>query len=249
MASTPSPDQYTQLQTQVSTTLAAADTAATQGVQSLSLVQQARLTQLTRTAASLTAKYGSSDPRTISAQTAVAATAATAARVAMLHQQLATAVPQVAADGWALYGHVFQPNAQGQPAPAVGFTVFLVDSQKTYQEDYGFAYTDSAGYFLISYAGSEPTATPATEAQPPTAGTQTSGESTGQTPAPAQNASPATPALYLAIVDTKAQPVYLSTTPFQPVTGAATYQHKILPGDQPLGDPPASIRKVAIPGN
>lgn len=249
MATTPSQDQYAQLQTHVSTTLAAADAAATQGVQSLKLVQQARLTQLTRTAASLTAKYGASDPRTVSAQAAVAATAATASRVAMLYQQLATSVPQVAADGWALYGHLFQPSAQAQPQPAVGFTVFLVDSQKTYQQAYGFAYTDSTGYFLISYSGSEPSATSATEAQPPGAGTQAPAQPPGQTPAPAQNATPTTPALYLAVVDTKAQPVYLSTTPFQPVTGAATYQHQILPGDQPLGDPPASIRKAAIPGN
>ena len=54
--------------------------------------------------------------------------------------------------------------------------------------------------------------------------------------------------LFLEIADTKSQPVYLSATPFQPVLGSATYQNVTLPsGGQAIGDPPAAIRKVALP--
>jgi hypothetical protein len=243
-----------QIETQLTSTLTTADAAATQGVQNMKLVHQARLTQLTRTAASLTAKYGASDPRTLRAQSAVAGASATVARVAMVYQQTATSAPAVAAGGWALYGHVYLPNASApsQPNPAVRYTVFLVDSQKTYQEAYGFAYTDSTGYFLISYAGPQSSGTQSTgtaAAETSSSGTESSAPAPpqGQSPPPGQ--SQTTPALYLEIADTKAQPVYLSASPFQPTIGSATYQNVTLPsGDQPIGDPPDSIRKVAMPG-
>ena len=130
--------------------LAAADDVAAQRVQTLAWVHQARAAQLSRSAASLTAQYGPDDPGVKSAEAAVAAANATAAQVAVVHYQVTTADPQVAANGWALHGRVFD----AQLAPASGYTVFLVDSSKTYQQAYGFAYTDSTGYFLLNYAGS-----------------------------------------------------------------------------------------------
>jgi hypothetical protein len=97
--------------------------------------------------------------------------------------------------------------------PHAKYTVFLVDGQKTYQEAYGFAYTDDTGYFLFNVAG-------------------------------AKN----TPRLFLAMTNTKGEPVYLSTTPFQPNPGSVTYQNITLPsGAQPLGDPPQAIRDIALP--
>ena len=97
--------------------------------------------------------------------------------------------------------------------PHAKYTVFLVDSQKTYQEAYGFAYTDDTGYFLFNVAGAKDT-----------------------------------PPLFLAMTNTKGEPVYLSTTPLQPTPGSVTYQNIILPsGTQPLGDPPQAIRDVALP--
>ncbi len=98
-------------------------------------------------------------------------------------------MPQVSAKGWALYGHVFD-DEQPAPKPLARYTVFLVDDQKTYQEAYGFAYTDETGYFLLSYSG-----------------TATGAGAQGKA------ASGAAPNLFVEIADTKAQPVYLSTTP------------------------------------
>jgi hypothetical protein len=138
----------------------------------------------------------------------------------------------VAANGWALHGRVFD----AQLAPASGYTVFLVDKSKTYQQAYGFAYTDSTGYFLLNYAGSA----------------KASGEkpaaASGGTPSKAAPQAAAALELFVEVVDTKAQPVFLSTTAFQPVIGRATYQNIALSaGQQPIGDPPPEIRRVAMP--
>ncbi len=183
-------------------------------MQNLKLVHQARLSQLTRTAAALNAKYGATDSRTVAAEAAVTAQSAAVSRIAVASQQAATSAPTVATGGWALHGRVYDAQLE----PSAKFTVYLVNSQKAYQAQYGFAYTDDTGYFLINYA--------------PVAG---------------QAASAASP-LYVAIVDDKAAPVYLATTAFQPATGKATYQNITLAaGDTPLGDPPADIRQIALP--
>ncbi len=98
------------------------------------------------------------------------------------------------------------------------YTVFLVDGQKNYQQPYGFAYTDDTGYFLFNIA-----AVAGKDTQP-------------------------TPPLFIAMTNTKGEPVYLGTTPFQPAPGSVTYQNITLPsGTQPLGDPPPDIREVALP--
>jgi hypothetical protein len=166
------------------------------------------------------------------AHAAVAAANATAAQVAVVHHQVTTADPQVAAAGWALHGRVFD----AQLAPASGYTVFLVDSVKTYRQAYGFAYTDSTGYFVLIYAG------------PAGASGQTPPAASSPTPSQAAPQAATTPELFVGVVDTKAQPVFLSTTAFQPTIGSTTYQNVVLAaGQQPIGDPPPEIRQVAIP--
>ncbi len=193
-------------------TLAAADSSASGTVQNLKMVHQARLSQLTRTAAALKAKHGATDSRTVAVEAAVTAQSAAVSRIAVASQQAATPAPTVA--GWALHGRVFDAQLQ----PSAKYTVYLVNNQKAYQSQYGFAYTDDTGTFLINYG-----------------------------PAAGQATSSAGP-LYVAIADDKAEPVYLSTTAFQPFTGKATYQNIALAaGDEPLGDPPAAIRQVALP--
>lgn len=212
-----------QLGAQITTALATADTSAAQQIQNLQWVHQARVSQLTRTLAALKAQYGSNDPGVISAEAAVSAANLTAARVGMAQRQAATAEPQVAANGWALHGRVYDAHLQ----PVSGFTVFLVDASKTYQQAYGFAYTDNTGYFLLNHAGPDEAAQ-------------------GKSSASAKQA--AAPELFVEVADAKAQPVYLSTTPFQPAAGNATYQNITLSaGNAPIGDPPAQIRSVAIP--
>jgi hypothetical protein len=198
--------------------LTSADAMAAQSIQTLQQVHQARLSLLQRTAANLKAQYGADDSRVKAAQAAVAATTGTISRIGIVSQQLNTMAPQVAADGWALHGRVF--DAQGKPLAR--YTVFLVDSQHTYQEAYGFAYTDETGYFLLNVASAAAKA--------------------------GSHAVAAATSLFVEVANTKGQPVYLSTTAFVPVVGSATYQTITVPaGSQPIGDPPEAIRKVAIP--
>ena len=210
-----------QLGSETAAVLATADTTAAQRVQELQWAHQARVSLLTRTAATLKKHLGDDDPQVKSAEAALAAASLKAARVGMAQRQVATVEPQVSASGWALQGRVFDAQLQ----PVSSFTVFLVDASNNYQQAYGFAYTDTTGYFLLNYPGTN---------------SATKGDSTTK-PASAPN-------LFVAVTDANAQPVYLSTTPFQPVSGAATYQSITLsPGNAPLGDPPSQIRDVAMP--
>ena len=197
--------------------LAAADGTVMQGIQGLQRIHRARLSQANRTLAVLTAQYGPSDPQVTAAQAAIAAMHTTISRVSMVGQQLTVPAVQVAATGWALQGRVLD----AQLNPAAKFTVFMVDEEKTFLQAYGFSYTDATGYFLINFEG----------------------------PAGATDkAAAAAPSLFIEVADTNANPVYLSTTAFEPALGTASYQTIVLPaGAQPIGDPPAAIRAVALP--
>jgi len=203
---TPTP---VQIRETTAAALASADAGSSQTLLNLKMVHHARLSQLKRTADTLKKQLGPDDPSVKAAEAAVKVVSAKVARISVVHQQLDTPTPQVAANGWALHGRVYSSDLK----PHTKYTVFLVDSQKTYQEAYGFAYTDDTGYFLFNVAGAKDTAP-----------------------------------LFLAMTNTKGEPVYLSTTPFQPALGSVTYQNITLPsGAQPLGDPPQAIRDVALP--
>jgi hypothetical protein len=211
----------------VTTALTATDAATTQRVQTLGLVHQARLAQLTRTAAAVAAQYGAGSTQAAAANAAVTAAQGTVARLAVLGQQVSPPQPEVDATGWALHGYVY--NDQLQPVSA--YCVFLVDEQNTYQSAYGFAYTDATGYFVLNVPGSTAPAK-------------------GQTqPAPAAAAAPApAPKLFVQIANANAQPIYLSSAAFEPTTGAATFQNIALPaGEKPIGNPPRAVRKTALP--
>jgi hypothetical protein len=204
-------------------TLSSADTSSTNSLQGLGLVYQARVSRLSRDAASAIAQYGETSTQAAAAQAAVSAAATTAARVAIINQQKSNDAPQISANGWALNGRVYSVDFK----PLEGHSVFLVDDRKTYQQAYGFAYTDATGYFLIGFDG--------------TANAAGAANAIGA-------AATSAPELFLQVVNTKADPVYLSTTPFEPVIGTATYQTIILSDGEPiLGDPPADVRKVAMP--
>jgi hypothetical protein len=212
----PNPSQAAE---QFTATLTAADGNVTQGLQTLQLVHQARLSLAKRTLTSLTAQYGANDPRVKTAQAAVTAKTTTIGKISLARQQLTAPQVQVNKAGWALQGRVVDATLQ----PAARFTVFLVDGTKAYQQQYGFAYTDDTGYFLISYAGDSTTKK-------------------------ASAAAAAVPQLFVEVADTKANPVYLSSIAFQPVLGTASFQNIVLPaGGQPIGDPPEAIKKIALP--
>jgi hypothetical protein len=217
----------------------AADTQVAASVSTLGLIQQARLSNQNRTMTLTVATYGKDSKQAAAATQAVAASTAARARLTVLSQQVSTPAPTVAATGWALHGRIYSSAL----APQAGFAVFLVDAQKNYLSDYGFAYTDATGYFLISYAG--PATGQTTAGAPPAAAADAAGQ--GATAQRAQSTA-SLPQLFLQVADANANPVLLSETAFVPVVGKATYQTVVLPaGAAKLGDPPANLRTVAMP--
>jgi len=209
---------------QVTNNLAAADNIAAERAQTLMWIHQARAAQLSRSAATLKAQYGADDAGVKTSEAAAAAASATAARVAVVHQQVATAETQVAKNGWTLHGRVYEVVAN-TPTPVSGFTVFLADASGAYQQNYGFAFTDDTGYFLLNYPGPEAASRHTSAAQGADA-----------------------PELFIKVADHEAKREYLIDTSFQPVLGSATYQNIYLPtGQQSTGQPPPEIRQVALP--
>jgi hypothetical protein len=209
------PPSAAQFTAALTSALANADASAVTATSTLKLVHQARVSQLTRTAAALKAQYGASDARTVKAEAALTAANATVARLAVASQQASTPAPTVSATGWALQGRVYNADLQ----PAAQLTVFLVDSAKAFQRQYGFAYTDSTGYFLINYS-------------PP------AGQASQTPPLYIEIANTKGEPVYLATI--ALQPAAGSAT-YQNISLAA--------GAKPLGDPPPEIRKIAVPGS
>ncbi len=206
----------------LSTALASSDTQSAQRLQMLSLVHRARLSQLTRNVAVVTRRYGAKSPQTTAAQAAVANSNAVVVRIEVVSRQLNTPLPDVPAGGWVLHGHVYDELA----ATVAGQTVFLVDVHGEFRHEYGFAYTDDTGYFMLTADG-------------PAAGADT-----GSKP----STPPAAPELYLEVTNEKRQPVYLSSTAFNPTVGTATYVAvHLATGRKPIGDPPSAIRGTALP--
>lgn len=134
-----------QISENLATALSAADSAAAQSVQALTLVHQARFTQLSRTAVNLKAQFGANDAGVKAAEAAAATAASTAARVSIVQQEINTPAPQAPAKGFLVDGRVYDSNFQ----PLAGMTVFLVDANNTYLQQFGFGYTDDSGYFQI----------------------------------------------------------------------------------------------------
>jgi hypothetical protein len=207
---------------QLKTALNTADSTATQSIQTLGSVHQARLSRATRTAAALKTQYGADDPRVKAAEASVTATQTTIARVSAVQRELTVPVVQVSTTGWALQGYVVDTQYQ----PQTRFTVYLADANHLFVRQYGFSYTDDNGYFLINYTG-DPQQQQSTQ-------TQTGAQ---------------TPQLFIGVVDQDRNPVFLSSTPFQPLLGSAAFQIITVPaGGQTLGDPTQPIRNVAFPG-
>ncbi len=138
-----------ELDSGTSTTLTAADSTSTDRLATLGLVQQARISQLSRTVTNLSAQYGSGSMQVAAAQAAATTAQGIVDRLQIVRQQAAATPPTVTATGWAVWGHVYDSSSK----PLSGYCVFLVDRQKNYQSAYGFAFTDKDGSFTINYAG------------------------------------------------------------------------------------------------
>ncbi len=212
-SATPAPNDPAQTVSQVTAGLKSADDRVVQGVGALARVHQARLSSATRALATLTAELGANDARVAAAQAEVDATKSTIARVTLAGRQLTVPAVQVPAGGWALHGRVVDP----QFAPAARHTVFLVDASKSYLRQYGFAYTDDTGYFLIKAPAPAANAAAAPQLFVGVADTK------------ADPVYLSAAAFVPAIGSATYQTIVLST------------------GGQPIGDPPPEIRKVALP--
>jgi hypothetical protein len=209
----------------ISTALDASDEQTAQRLETLGLVHQARVAQLTRYATLVNAHYGAGSPQSTEAQAAVTASQTVAARTEVVSRQLNTAPPAIPAGGWLLHGRVYDAQASAVAKQ----TVFLVDAQRAFQPAYGFAYTDDTGYFVLT-------------AQATTAVTEGEG---GE----ADPSAPATPPeLYVEVTNEKRQPVYLGSSPLEPAAATAAYVNIYLaPGGKSIGAPPRALRGSALP--
>jgi len=216
-----------QVKQAITASLPVVDSQSADRIQSLGLLHQARASRLQRNARAAATQYGAKSTQALAATAAVSAAHATTARIAVAHQQIATATPDVPTGGWVLQGRVYDSARN----PLAGYTVYLVDGQKAFQSQYGYAQTDSTGYFLLSSS--------ATAAQTAATGAKTASNATGQTD---------TPALYIQIANTKAKLVFLSADPFVPAVNAASYKTITLPaGERTIAELPADIRRTAQP--
>jgi hypothetical protein len=254
-----------------SSMLTSANQLSVAGTSMTTLVQTARVSALKRAATAAAAIYGANSTEAAAANQSVTTAQAKTGQLQILTQKASTPQPAITSTGWALHGRVYDANLN----PQERYTVFLVDEQKNYLSDYGFSYTDATGYFLIQYSGSTASGSSSgnqTAADSSNTSSASSGEdkgfidlhllsgiedpqetsagsgssSTAAAPAPA--ISQAFPQAFIEVCDANANPVYSSTTAFTPVTGQAMYQVVTLPASgQPLGDPPAEVRAVAMP--
>ena len=128
---------------------------ATQAVQNLGLVQQARLAQAQRSSAKASST-AAKDTATLSTdQAKLQVQQSLVSRLSAIHQQASTPAPNVSANGWALHGRVYDAQLNVMS----GLTVFFVDPSKAYLAQYGFSFTDATGYFLINFTEATPPAT------------------------------------------------------------------------------------------
>lgn len=213
------------LQSFGSTLVTSANQLSTAGTSMSGLVQTARLSGLKRAAAAAVATYGANSTEAAAANQAVTTAQARNGQLQVVSQKASTTPPAVASTDWALHGRVYDANLN----PQERYTVFMVDAQNNYISDYGYAYTDATGYFLLHHQG---------------ASASSGAKEAGATASKAT----AAPQSFVQVCDANANPVFSSTTPFAPVTGKATYQVLTLSASgQSLGDPPAEIRAVAMP--
>jgi len=136
--------------------------------------------------------------------------------------------------------HVYDATSK----PLSSYCVFLVDAEKNYQNAYGFEFTDATGSFTLNYAG---VTAAAGRAGAKKSAAAAAAAAAGAPAAPTQPAT-ATPTVFLAVTNAKAQLVYFGAKALPLTVGSALYVDVSLPAGEPvLGDLPAEIRKVALP--
>ncbi len=215
--------------------VASADATSASNIESLGLIHQARTARLAREVTNLTALHGGTSAIVVAALAAQTNAQAMATRVELVRRQAVASAPTVTSTGWAVWGHVYETPS----TPLSGYTIFLVDSQKTYQSQYGFATTAADGSFAIVYDGEAAASV---------------GES-GATLAPASPAAartaeplvPSIPTLFLSMTNTDAQLVPTASNSLALAAGKALYIDTIVPAGAPTSDLPAEVQKTAQP--
>lgn len=178
----------------------------------LTLIRQARIGQLQRQAASITALRGASDPGVVALQASIQSQQSLASQLGAVRDQAMTPVPPVPANGWVLHGRVRDQNLQ----PVAQLTVLLLNDQKKWLRSYGYAFTDTTGYFILSYAPAD----------------------SGKGDAAASLSA------YLEVLNQNRQPLYIDSSAFTLSTGATLYRDIVLTSVTPLGNPPPGAASI-----
>jgi len=196
---------------------------ATQQLKGLTLVRQAKINQLQRQAASLTAQNGPTDPTVVALQATIKSQQILAAQLGAAQTMVSTSVPPVPSRGWVVYGYVRDQNLQ----PIAQLSVLLVNEQKEWLRGFGFAFTSDTGYFEIDYS-------------PPVAASKkrvrVEKKVTSET-APKEISDAAVTA-YLEVLNQKRQPLFIDSSAFSIAIGNAIYREVTLTSQTPLGTAP-----------
>ncbi len=170
----------------------------------LTYIRQSRINQQQRELATLTTEFGSTDSSVVTLGDSIKVQLALRSALGVTSAIATTTVPTVPANGWVLQGHVRDNTSQ----PITGLTVCLVDQQKNFLSTYGYAYTDTSGYYIITY-----------------------------TPDPSAPA-PDPLSAYLEVLNSSGQAIYIDATAFTLNPGASLFRDLMLASQTPLGNPP-----------
>ena len=196
---------------------------ATQQLNGLTLIRQAKINQLQRQVTSLAAQNGATDPTVIALQATIETQPTLVAQLGAAKTLVSTNTPTVPAGGWVIYGYVRDQNLQ----PIAQLSVLLVNEQKVWLRGFGYAFTSETGYFEIDYS-------------PPTAVLKKRVRAETKTPAETVSSVISTAAVtaYLEVLNQKRQPLYIDSSSFSIAVGNALYRDVILTSQTPLGTAP-----------
>jgi hypothetical protein len=108
-------------------------------------VRRAREASLKREEARLAKKHAAGHPRRAYIAGRLAANAGFVRDLDLEASRARTDIPKVAPNGWAVHGYVRDKDLK----PVAGLTVALYDGRANWVEQFGYACTDSNGYFRI----------------------------------------------------------------------------------------------------
>lgn len=236
----------------------------------LAAVRQARVNLLQRQAAALATQPGTNAADVAALQTSIQLHQSSIAKFGAVSNQASTPAPSIPANGWVLHGRVRDAHLQ----PVAKFTVTLTDREKAWQRQYGYAFTDASGYFMLVYAppAAAPCPAPTETAQPvtrPARQRSAKQSATKEAEAAVVAGPPSTPTdvtrsltdsapaettqavaplnTYLQVLNDAGEPVYFDLQAFTLTPGVVLYRNVVLADTKPLGNPPTGAVVVPPP--